>query len=200
LEDFFKKNPKLIVVSAYLFNHLIGRNHLRFHGKNNKIEFSHSFIKSTKINIQGNNNCILLGNSVYIENGDFWIEDNGGCISIGDKTLIAGHTHLACIEGKSITIGSDCLFSTDVVFRVGDSHSIIDMEGKRINPSQNICVGNHVWFGNKTILAKGASIADDSIVGTGAIVTKKFTQPNIVIAGVPARIVKENVNWDKNRI
>lgn len=147
----FLKNPKLIVISAYLVNHLIGKNHFHVHGKENKIEITHSFIRNTKINItgnnnkiifgetchlsnsviniQGNNNSILLDNSVYMEKGDLWIEDNDGCISIGDKTLIAGHTHLACIEGKSITIGSDCLFSTDVVFRVGDSHSIIDMEG-----------------------------------------------------------------------
>ena len=217
-----ERNPSLISLASFAYNYILGRNHFRVNGKNNKLEIARSFMRKTRINIIGNNNeitfgerCSLdssvitirgndnfihLGKKVFMKNGDLWIEDDNGGITIGDKTTISGFTHLACIEGKSIAIGSDCLFSSDVYFRVGDSHSILDMHGNRINPSEDVFVGNHVWFGNKTILNKGASIANDSIVGTGAIVTKKFTQPNVIIAGVPARVIKENINWDINRI
>jgi acetyltransferase-like isoleucine patch superfamily enzyme len=219
---FLNRNPSLIRFVSFVFNFIIGKNHFRVHGKENKLEFSRSFLKKTQINIhgnnnkvifgekcylinslisiQGNNNNIQLGNMVFMTDGELYIEDDNGSFLIGDKTSICGHTHLACIEGKSISIGKNCLFSRDVVFRVGDSHSIIDMEGKRINPSQDIQIGNHVWFGNKTILTKGACIAENSIVATGAIVTKNFTQQNVILAGIPAQIIKENVNWDIKRI
>jgi len=40
---------------------------------------------------------------------------------------------------------------------------------------------------------KNTKISDDSIVGWGSIVTKKFEDKNIIIAGTPAKIVKRNI-------
>ncbi len=61
-------------------------------------------------------------------------------------------------------------------------------------------IGDHVWISFNSTLTKGSSVARDSIAGTGAIVTKKFTTPNVVLAGVPASIVKKDINWDPKRI
>ena len=44
---------------------------------------------------------------------------------------------------------------------------------------------------------KCAIIPNDCVVGTGAVVTKKFDKSNCVIAGVPAKVVKENISWSK---
>jgi serine acetyltransferase len=38
------------------------------------------------------------------------------------------------------------------------------------------------------------------MIGTGAIVTKKFEESNTVIAGVPAKVIKHNTNWITQRI
>ena len=43
-------------------------------------------------------------------------------------------------------------------------------------------------------------IADNSIVGWGSIVTKEFNEPNVIIAGIPAKIVKRGINWDRRCI
>lgn len=118
----------------------------------------------------------------------------------GRGTYFAGKIHLAAIEGTRIEIGNDCLFSSEIVFRTGDSHSILDMDGNRINASKDIIVGNHVWVGHRALINKGVTIEDDSIIGTGAIVTRSFCEKNVVIAGVPAKIIKSNVNWDVKRL
>ncbi len=136
----------------------------------------------------------------FLKDTDIHIEDSGNEVYIGEKTTIFGKTHLACTEGKKILIGKDCMFSTDVIFRTGDSHSIVDINGKRINEAKDIIIGNHIWIGNKVILTKGVEICDDSIVGTGSIVTKKFNKKGLLIAGVPAKEIKENVNWLRERI
>ena len=92
------------------------------------------------------------------------------------------------------------MFSTDVVFRTGDSHSILDREsGLRINPSKSIRVRDKVWFGNKTIVLKGVEIQSECIVGTGAVVTKSIPS-NSIVAGNPAKIIKNNVKWDIQRL
>ena len=44
-------------------------------------------------------------------------------------------------------------------------------------------------------ILKNTKISDNSIIGAGAIVNKKFEEKNVIIAGVPAGIIKRNINW-----
>ena len=46
---------------------------------------------------------------------------------------------------------------------------------------------------NATIL-KGVTIGDGAIVAAGAVVTKDVP-PKCIVAGVPARIIRENIDW-----
>ena len=191
-------------------------------GDNNRIIPPCALLKKTDIRVKGNNNTIIIGDfarlngaSIYISgdsnrieigdwcylNGtDLFIEDDGGSIHIGSRTKFLGKTHLAVIEGTSITVGEDCLFSSDVQLRTGDSHSILDLQGRRINASEDIVIGDHVWVGTKAFLNKGAKVASHSIVGACALVTKAFEEPNCALAGVPAKIVKQGVDWSIRRI
>ena len=99
--------------------------------------------------------------------------------------------------GGDICIGEDCMFATGIVFRTGDFHTIFDVNtGRVLNFNQSISIGNHVWLGDGVWLLKGACVADNTIVGARSLVNKKFEKTNVIIAGTPAKIVKENVNWD----
>ena len=158
-----------------------------------------NYIKNSSIYIHGNNNKIVIGKRNYIECADLYIEDDENLISFGNHNRVFGKTHVACIEGTSITFKDGCLFSANVVFRTGDSHSILDAKtSRRINPSKSIEVGNRVWFGNTTTILKGIKIGDDSIIGTGSIVTTDVP-PNTIMAGVPAKVVRSGVKWDLHR-
>ncbi|MCC8060603.1 MAG: acyltransferase [Clostridiales bacterium] len=140
------------------------------------------------------------GNRVFIERDcvanelDIWVSD-GGTVNIGHNTHFSGKTHLACIEGKTIEIGERCLFSTDIVFRTGDSHSILDMNGVRINPAADIHIGDHVWLGQQVTVLKGANVSSECVVGTGALITGKQFEANVIIAGSPAKTIRENITW-----
>lgn len=144
---------------------------------------------------------IIIGNNSFINEGDFFIEDDNGGIFVGNDTTICGYTHLACIEGRTITIGDNCLFSANITLRTGDSHSIVDCAtNKRINPSDDVRIEDHVWVGNQVTILKGVTVPKHSIIGTGAILTKSFSDGNVVIAGNPAKIIKNNVDWKGERI
>lgn len=157
-------------------------------------------LKGCRFSIVGNDNVIKIGDMTAANKVLFCIENNNNHITVGSHCLFAGSAQLAAIEGTDICIGDNCLLSGDIVFRTGDSHSMLDSDGQRINPSQDIVVGNHVWIGYRAFINKGVRIMKDSIVGTGAVVTRKFDEGGIVIAGVPASAVKRDISWDINRI
>ncbi len=92
------------------------------------------------------------------------------------------------------------MFSSDIVVRTGDSHTITDLSGQRINASKDVTIGNHTWVGNKVTMNKGAVLPDHSVVGACSVVTKAFDTNNVVIAGNPAKIIKENIDWLRERI
>lgn len=169
-------------------------------GNNTVILHKGGVIRNTVFHIQGNNNIIEIGEGTSINQGDIWIEDDNNQIIIGDNTNLCGKIHLACTEGCKIRIGNNCLFSSEIVFRTGDSHSIVDMSGERINRAADIIIGNHVWIGHRVLVNKGVVIPENTVVGTGAVVTKQFDEPNTIIVGVPAKVSKQNINWLAERI
>lgn len=148
----------------------------------------------------GDNNTIEFGEDCHATSGSFYIEDSNNSIVTGNRTNYAGKIHIACTESTTINVGDDCLFSSDIVIRSGDSHSIINMDGVRINQAKDVLICNHVWIGFRVLITKGAVIKENSVVGTGAVVTNSFEDGNVVLAGVPARIVKHDVDWLNKRI
>lgn len=215
---FAQAHPRLVKIVSWVVNRLpfnnsislrgnklrgglLTRCRIRVLGKNNEIVIGDgTWLQGAKLTIRGSNCRIYIGNRCALRGADLYLEDDGCAIDIGDETTIYGNTHLACIEGKTIRIGENCLFSSWVTIRVGDSHSILDETDNRINPSADVIIGDRVWAGNQTTILKGSVIPNDSVIATGAVVTKAFTQPGIILGGVPARIIKQNVHWDKKRI
>jgi acetyltransferase-like isoleucine patch superfamily enzyme len=172
-------------------------------GDNNELIIEDStFFSNVTFYIRGNNNKIIVSKNVMFNNGgSLWIEDENCEIRIGKYTRFED-VHIAATEPNSkILIGNDCLFAYDIDLRTGDSHSIIDIiSNKRINYAQNIIIGNHVWIASHVSILKGANILSNSIVATRSVVTKSFDKENILLGGVPAKILKENITWDKKRI
>jgi len=170
-------------------------------GKGNKIIIGkNSVLKNCVFSISGNNNSILIGDNCYLIDLIVWMEDDDNSIELGSRTTVYGVTKLGSIEGCRIRIGEDCMFSSNISFRTGDSHSVLDLEGNRINPGKDIIIGDHVWIGQNVFVGKGASVADHSIVGACAVVTKSFDKQNVALGGNPARIIKENIDWSRKRL
>jgi acetyltransferase-like isoleucine patch superfamily enzyme len=176
---------------------------LQILGDNNTIQIN-SGCQINRVNffIRGNNNTIFIDqNFIFTRGGDLWIEDDNCSIIIGQRSTFE-LVHLAATENLStIKIGVDCMFSTNVEVRTGDSHSVIDnISKKRLNPAQNVVIGDHVWVGSNSSILKGSEIASNSILATRSLLTKKIKQSNVMLAGIPAVIIKSNIDWIRERI
>lgn len=195
-------------------------------GDNNYIHISNefSFKNSCKISIIGQNNKIEIGNNFQC-NGNFKIVILGSNINIilnqnilvsealaiycngqGENSLVTigsnssfYKTIINCPESNSnIIIGDDCMFSYDTHVYNTDGHPIYDKNtGKRINYAKQIQIGNHVWVAWGVTILKNVIIADNIIVGRSAVVSKSLLEEHCVFAGVPARIIKKDIYWER---
>jgi acetyltransferase-like isoleucine patch superfamily enzyme len=168
-------------------------------GDGNQVWIGPSYLDGVGATISGNDNTIAIEGGCMLLSLGLVCEDDANSISIGASTQIHGSTELAAIEGTRLTVGEGCLFSGGISFRTGDSHSLTDREGRRINPSQDITIGDHVWIGMKATFLKGASVAGSSVVGACSVVSGRFDRPNCVIAGNPARVLQEGIDWRVER-
>ena len=173
---------------------------VQFSGNGNQLILEKNcMLLNTLVKIRGNNNLVVLKADSYVSGAELWVEDNQCELIIGKNTFVGHHSHLACTEnGSKLLVGDDGMLSSYVQIRTGDSHSILDMEGNHINPAQSVTIGNHCWIGEGAKVLKGVTLEGEDIVSTGAIVTKSFGK-NVLLGGIPAKILKENVTWDSER-
>lgn len=154
--------------------------------------------------IRGNGNRIVIGDNCSAYAVQFHIEQDGNEIIIGNRTTLHGrdeHTiHMAADEESKILIGEDCMLSHGIQIRSTDSHSIVDLDGVRINPAKNVVIGSHCWIGLQSILLKGTVLEPHCVVGAGSVCSKRYGKANCILAGNPAKIVRENIDWDREFI
>jgi acetyltransferase-like isoleucine patch superfamily enzyme len=114
-------------------------------------------------------------------------------ISIGDGSFV-GHD---CGFGiaDSITIGQRCLIAGGVSVRDFDGHPIDARHRREHRPTppdgiRPVVIGDDVWIGAGAMILKGVTIGDRAVVGAGAVVSRDVP-PDAVVAGNPARVVRE---------
>lgn len=208
-------NSKLI---NFFFNRMIGLNSFKKTNGNNRITIDRSILKkatikitgnnnqylskrntriyNTKVYINGNDNCIIIKDNVFIDRMEIRLWGNGNTLVIGDNTTFNLNCKIKAYEGTNITIGEDCMFSYNVDIRTSDGHPIYQNDS-RINPAQDIIIGNHVWVGADVHILKGAQIPSGSVVGTKTLFNKKIEEDNSLLGGIPVKIIRNDVNWKR---
>ncbi len=173
---------------------------IEIYGDNNSIEIKKNVVlRNLKIFIKGNNNKLIIDENAKVKAGELWLENENTQILIGKNTTIED-AHIAVTENQSsIKIGEDCMLAKGIEIRNGDSHSILDENGNRINYALDVTIENHVWIGSKAMVLKGVNIMEGAIVAAGSIVTKDVPAKSIV-SGIPAKVIKENIIWTRERI
>ena len=197
----FRKNNRIIIVEngvnkVYPITEYIEGVDIVWKGDNNTLIIGESSnLAGSKISFLGNNNVISFGKICY---GCFKLVTFGdNCtIKFGNRVESSGirvHLH----PGDKFTMGDNCMLAMNI-FCCTDGHSILDCNNYELlnKPPYHVEIGNHVWLGRNVTLLKSASIPDNCVVGINATVTKHFNKQNCVIAGNPAKIVKENINWN----
>lgn len=125
---------------------------------------------------------IYSGAKVYV--------NSGSCLILGSG-YINHNLNLSCFE--RIDIGENVAISENVTIRDSDNHTLLS-ENQASVKTAPVKIGNHVWIGLNVTILKGVILGDNVVVAAGSIVTKSFPD-NVLIGGVPARVLKENIQW-----
>ncbi|KRL85686.1 maltose O-acetyltransferase [Ligilactobacillus apodemi DSM 16634 = JCM 16172] len=128
--------------------------------------------------------------------------DYGRHVSVGDNF----YANFDCIflDVNRITIGDNVMFGP----RVGLYTAGHPLDSKVRNEDQlefglPITIKDNVWLGGNVCVLPGVTIGENSVIGTGAVVTKDIPA-NSVAVGNPAKVVKtlgekERKYWEKKR-
>ncbi len=139
---------------------------------------------------------IELGDDVRIGGRNTWIVgltvSEGAELVIGDRTSVNFGTLLSI--AKSIRIGNDVMIAGNVQIYDNPSHPISPAARRAhrrldLADARPITIGDNVWIGANSIILR-ASIGENSIVAAGSVVTKPVP-PNTLVAGNPARVIRE---------
>jgi acetyltransferase-like isoleucine patch superfamily enzyme len=154
-----------------------------------------------------------LGKSSWIQKVD--IPRNHWDICLGDGVALDRDVTLLSTGdwmGKArIIVGSACyinrctMIDASVLIRIGKrcmigpfcyitDHDHGTQSGTNIGAqplvSVPVFIGDDVWIGAGAVILKGVIIGDGAVIGAGAVVTRNV-EPSQVVAGVPARLLKD---------
>ncbi|WP_239984690.1 DapH/DapD/GlmU-related protein [Lentibacillus sediminis] len=110
--------------------------------------------------------------------------------------------------GKNITIGKNVFFNMGCSFQdrggihIGDGALLgmnvtiatlnhgMSLETRNTTYADGVTLGKNTWIGSSATILPGVTVGDNAVVAAGAVVTKDVPE-NTVVAGVPAKVVKE---------
>ena len=148
-------------------------------GKNNFKKGKDTFLMMKK------DSTFKAKNSKFFHGSDIMIFENAK-FDIG-KSFINSDAKIRCY--KSIKIGDGCAISHDVTIMDSNTHYL-----NGDNATKEIVIEDRVWIGTKVTILSGVTIGEGAVVAAGAVVTKDVPA-HALVGGVPAKVLRENVEW-----
>ena len=127
--------------------------------------------------------------------GDYSVIESFACINnavgdvmIGDHTRIGLHNTIIgpVIIGSHVNLAQG-ITVTALNHNFEDSKKRIDEQGVSTNA---VVIEDDIWIGANAVVLPGVTIGHHSVVAAGAVVTKDVP-PHSLVAGVPAKVIKQ---------
>lgn len=115
--------------------------------------------------------------------------NSGAELRIGDHCGFSGTTIGVF---RKVVLGDNIRCGANTVISDGDWHQ----DDPRSGRPKPIIIHDNVWLGLNTIVLKGVTIGENSVIGAGSVVTKDIP-PNVIAAGNPCSVVRSFVKIEK---
>ncbi len=117
--------------------------------------------------------------------------DYGLHISVGDRFLT--NYNVTILDIAPVTVGNDVMIGPNTL--ISTVNHPLDPLGRRkhLGIAKPVTIGSDVWLGGNVVVLPGVTIGNNVIVAAGAVVTKDVPD-NCIVAGVPARKLRDLPN------
>lgn len=141
------------------------------------------------------------GGVIFIRSGEIGA---GSAISIqkGATLCIGEHIHATSnakiIVAQSVSIGNHCIIGWNSMIMDTSWHTLYNLSTDSYScKTSPIHIGHYNWISNGCQLMKGCVTPDFCVIGACSILNKNLKAPSCcLIAGSPAKVVRENVLYD----
>ncbi|ARQ07973.1 Acetyltransferase [Macrococcoides canis] len=114
--------------------------------------------------------------------------DYGYNIYVGEN-FYSNHD-LTILDVAPVTIGDNCMVAPGVHIYTA-THPIDPMErNSGLEYAKPVVIGDNCWIGGRSIINPGVTIGNNVVIASGTVVTKDVPD-NVVVAGVPAKVIKQ---------
>ncbi|MDI9862206.1 DapH/DapD/GlmU-related protein [Flectobacillus roseus] len=165
---------------------------LKESGSNIFMEYPATFLGIESVSI-GNNFESLKGLRIEAIHR-FQNDEFKPSVKIGNDVSINRDCHIACINSVQI---EDNVLIASKVFITDHSHGGVSISDIIIPPNKRtlstkggVKIHRNVWIGENAIILSGVEIGENAIIGAGSVVSKNVPA-NSIVAGVPARVLKQ---------
>ncbi|WP_205957610.1 sugar O-acetyltransferase [Pantoea stewartii] len=134
------------------------------------------------------------GENITVE-GPFYC-DYGYNIEIGDNFY--ANVNFTVLDGAKVTIGDNVFIAPNVGIYTAGHPLDAGRRNKGLEYAHPVTIGNNVWIGAGVSVLPGVTIGSDSVIGAGAVVLRNVPE-GVLVAGNPARVVREITEEDKLR-
>lgn len=138
---------------------------------------------------------LVFKGSAVIGEGTVLRVDKNATMEIGDRLYCNKNCYFRCHQ--RISIGDRVTFGWNNTINDADGHLIIYGDGKNNEKTGTIEIGDHVWITTNCFINKNVVIPAESVVALGSVVNHLDARPHSLIGGVPARVLKEGINWQE---
>lgn len=143
--------------------------------------------RSSIIRLDKNAKLIIKSAASIFYDADIVVFENGKLI-IGNS-FINSNCKIRCHD--KILIGNGCAISHDFTVMDSDAHYLFGEKNTKV-----VEIEDNVWIGTRVTILSGVTVGEGSVIAAGSVVKDNVPKYSLV-AGVPAKVIKRNVEWSK---
>lgn len=151
---------------------------------------------------QGKKNYLLLNDNASIQFNGRCTMSSGvslildlGTLEIGDDFFCNKNCTISCND--RIIIGDHALFGWNVEVLDSDNHKVVHKNKEKTCDHGEIKIGDYVWVASFAHILKNSAIPDGSVVAYHSLVTKQFEGEKLLLGGCPAKVIEEEIEWER---
>lgn len=120
--------------------------------------------------------------------------DYGYNIEIG-KNFYSNY-NLVILDCAKVIIGDNVLIGPNVSIYTAGHPLHYELRNQEVEYAFPVSIGNNVWIGGNVVINPGIRIGDNSVIGSGSVLTKDIPD-NVIATGTPCKVLREITDEDK---